>query len=158
MLRIFPVQGLNSDLEAYIILREQLTEENNKDLILDEMIKALIEYETGVKDQDSEIKFLVQNAKSNKNQKNDGHIEKDCHHTHPEKRPKNWKPRKGKEHLVSDKTNEEKLTMVAMRRTTTKSMKASSKDDRWWMSSFQHHLPVLVALRKVSHGKHPTWT
>lgn len=63
MLKNFFTQGLNSDLEAYIIPREQLAEKNDKDLTLNEMIKALVKYETRMKDQDSEAKVLAQSAK-----------------------------------------------------------------------------------------------
>lgn len=64
MLRNFFSQGLSPELEAYIIPREQLTEENDKDLDLNDMIKSIVEYGTRVKDQEVEKKVVVQRVKN----------------------------------------------------------------------------------------------
>lgn len=53
-------------MKIYIISREQIEEENSKDPILDEMIKSLVEYETRMRNQETEAKVLAQKVKNAK--------------------------------------------------------------------------------------------
>lgn len=54
----FFTQSLDTDLEAYVILHEQIAEDNAKTLTLDKIIEALGEFETRMKDQELGVKVL----------------------------------------------------------------------------------------------------
>lgn len=70
MLKNFFTQGLNADPEAYIIPREQITEDNGKTLTLDKMIKAHVEFETRMKDQESESNAIAQRVAAKNSYRN----------------------------------------------------------------------------------------
>lgn len=119
------------------------------------MIKALVEYEDRVKDQDLEEKFLTIQKKSKKKGNKDGkpkkpcgecgvfgHDKDHCYFIYSHRRPKGWKPSKGKKHLIRKDESQEKdkketkpIMVASLKVSIIKSLKTSTKDDNWGMDS-----------------------